>query len=259
MKYIDTHSHTAWGVDDGIQTFEEAQKALQMASEDGFETILSTPHIIPGKTNPEILEQIQKRQDELGALASSYGISIFKGGEVMLNSYFFDALREGWLPKINSGPYMLVEYNVRYDYHFQNLDNDPLFELSVAGIHPVIAHVERYFHQKLDMDVINDWADSGYVFQINATSLLGLDTKQSKKNAWFLIENGYAHTIATDTHRTGGSRIPCLSDAFAQVEKRMGSEAARLLFYDNPKAVIEGKPVQYIPVRKKKSFRFFGR
>ncbi|MEY8380730.1 tyrosine-protein phosphatase [Ileibacterium valens] len=259
MEFIDTHSHIAWHVDDGIQNIEDARIALTMAASDGIHTILSTPHVIPGRTDKNNYLKISSRQDELKQLGQEFDVDIFKGGEVMLNSHFLDTLREGWLPKIHNGPYILVEYNVRYDFAFQNLDFDPLFELSVAGYHPVIAHVERYFHKKLDMDVINDWADNDYVFQINATSLLGLDSKQSKKNAWWLIENGYAHTVATDTHRTTGYRIENLSAAYEQVCRKVGKKAADLLFYENPKNVILGRPVTDIPVHKKKSFFSFGR
>ncbi len=249
MEFIDTHSHIAWGVDDGIQSADEARTALAMARQDGIQSILSTPHVIPGRTDQNIFSQISKRQKELRDLAAEYGVEIFSGGEVMINSYFMEALRKGWLPTINGTSYMLVEYNVRYDFHFQTFDFDPIFELSVAGFHPVIAHVERYFHKKLDMDLIDEWASAGYVFQINATSLLGFDTRQAYKNAWFLLENGYAHLVATDTHRTEGSRIENLSETYEKVSRKIGKEAADLLFYENPKAVLEGREVKDLPVK----------
>lgn len=258
MEFTDLHSHIAWGIDDGIPDYDHACKALQMAEEDGIFRILSTPHIIPGQTSKEEYAQIRSRQQELKELAGKSGIEIYSGGEVMLNNHLLETMQEGWLPEIHHGPYMLVEFNVRHDYADLSFDYDPLYELKIRGIHPVVAHVERYFHKGLDYEVIDEWKNEGYVFQINATSLLGLDTPQAKKNAWELLKKGYAHVISTDTHRTEGSRIENLSAAYHQVEKKLGSEAAQLLFSDNANAVIAGKPVADLP-KPARRFGFFGR
>lgn len=258
MKFIDIHSHTAWHVDDGIQTEEEAQRALDMALEDGFEGIVSTPHIMPGRTKKKEYEDIQKRQEQLKEMGRKTGIDIYTGGEIMLNSYFLPVLKEGWLPTYNGTDYMLVEFDVRRDYASLDHSMDPLFEMSVRDIKPVVAHVERYFHKKLDTDVIDEWFENGYVLQVNATSLTGSDSRQSYKNAWYLIENGYAHAVASDTHRTEGSRIPELSTAYEAVVRRVGEEAADLLFYENPKAILEGREVTDLPIEKKKKKSLFG-
>lgn len=249
MNFTDTHSHIAWGVDDGIQTEEEARKALEMAREDGITRILSTPHIIPGRTTRESAARIRERQRELRELAGEYGVEIFFGGENFMNNDFLSALNEGWLPVIHNGPYILAEFNVRQDYHTLQFDFDCLYEMSVRQLTPVIAHVERYFHDGLDWDLIDEWFNEGYVFQINATSLLGLDSPQSKKNAWALLKKGYAHIVATDTHRTEGRRIENLSQAYEQVKNRFGQENADLLFVRNPNALIEGTEIEDMEVK----------
>ena len=48
-KYIDLHSHIAWGIDDGMPSIEDAVKALELAKDDGIVGICSTPHFIPGQ------------------------------------------------------------------------------------------------------------------------------------------------------------------------------------------------------------------
>ena len=35
-KYIDLHSHIAWGIDDGMPSREDAQSSLEDARRDGF-------------------------------------------------------------------------------------------------------------------------------------------------------------------------------------------------------------------------------
>ena len=48
MSFIDLHCHMAWDIDDGIDSREEAEKALQQAKADGIVTLAVTPHFIPG-------------------------------------------------------------------------------------------------------------------------------------------------------------------------------------------------------------------
>ena len=44
-KLIDLHAHIVPGVDDGAKSFEESLEMLQIAKEDGIETIVATPHV----------------------------------------------------------------------------------------------------------------------------------------------------------------------------------------------------------------------
>lgn len=259
MNFTDLHSHTAWGIDDGIDTKEHAAQAIAMAKADGICRILSTPHVKPGVTTKEDIKFFRQRQKELYVLAASEGVEIFSGAEVRLNDELIPALEAGWLPLINNGPYMLVEYSVREDYSLQHYTTDLLYEITVRQIHPVIAHVERYFFKGLDYDVIDEWRTAGYVFQINATSLLGQDSSFAKKNAWDLIKKGYAHVVSTDTHRIQGARIENLSKAYSEVEKKFGSKTASLLFKDNPDHILKGEPVEDLPKPEKRSFFHFGR
>lgn len=45
-KYIDLHSHIAWGIDDGMPSIENAIRSLESAKKDGIVGICSTPHFI---------------------------------------------------------------------------------------------------------------------------------------------------------------------------------------------------------------------
>ena len=64
-KFIDIHSHIAWGIDDGMPSIEDAQSALESAKADGFVGICSTPHFIPGQLDVSIYNEIVSRQMEL--------------------------------------------------------------------------------------------------------------------------------------------------------------------------------------------------
>ena len=256
-KFIDIHSHIAWGIDDGMPSIEDAQSTLELARIDGIVGICSTPHIIPGQLDRSIYDEIVSRQLELKEMSS---IPIYFGGEVMMNSEFIDGLDLGLYPSLNGSRYMLVEYNVLRDIHSIDYRDDCLYELKVRGFIPVIAHIERYFHSGLDYSIIDNWIDMGCVLQINRTSILGMHGKQIQSNALSLLDNGYCDVIATDTHRVSGNRISKLSDVYSVVSKRIGKENASVLMYENPKRILSDMDILNIEVvKKKKHFSFFRR
>ena len=82
-KFIDIHSHIAWGIDDGMPSIEDAQSSLEAACSDGIVGICSTPHFIPGQLDVSIYNEIVSRQMELKEMSP---IPIYFGGEVMMNS-----------------------------------------------------------------------------------------------------------------------------------------------------------------------------
>lgn len=256
-KFIDIHSHIAWGIDDGMPSMEDAQSSLELARNDGIVGICSTPHFIPGQLDVSIYNEIVSRQMELKEMSS---IPIYCGGEVMMNSEFIDGLAMEIYPTLNSSRYMLVEYNVLRDIHSIEYRDDCLYELKVRGYIPVIAHIERYFHSELDYSIIENWIDMGCVLQINRTSILGMHGKKIQSNALSFLDNGYCDVIATDAHRANGSRISMLSDVYSVVGKRIGLDNADILMYTNPKRILEDKDILNIEVvKKKKRFSFFRR
>lgn len=256
-KYIDLHSHIAWGIDDGMPSVEDAVGSLESAKKDGIVGICSTPHFVPGQLDVHIYNEMVTRQLELRKMSP---IPIYFGGEVMMNSEFINGLDMEIYPTLNGSRYMLVEYNVLRDIHSIEYRYDCLYELKVRGFIPVIAHIERYFHSELDYSIINHWIDMGCVLQINRTSILGMHGKQIQKNALALLDDGYCDVIATDTHRASGSRISMLSDVYSVVGKRIGFDNADILMYTNPKHILEDKDILNIEVvKKKKRFSFFRR
>ena len=256
-RFIDLHSHIAWGIDDGMPSIEDAQSSLELARNDGIVGICSKPHFIPGQLDVSIYNEIVSRQMELKEMSS---IPIYCGGEVMMNSEFIDGLDMEIYPTLNSSRYMLVEYNVLRDIHSIEYRDDCLYELKVRGYIPVIAHIERYFHSELDYSIIENWIDMGCVLQINRTSILGMHGKKIQSNALSFLDNGYCDVIATDAHRANGSRISMLSDVYSVVGKRIGFDNADILMYTNPKRILEDKDILNIEVvKKKKRFSFFRR
>ncbi len=255
---IDIHSHVAWGIDDGMPDIENAAMALDQAKADGITVIASTPHLIPGYTQ---LEDIIERQKDLKALARQKGIVIRNGAELFMNRKSIEVISEGFVRPYEGTNYQLCEYDLRRPVTELDYIDEPLYELEVKGLVPVIAHVERYFSKKLDLDLIEQWHNAGYVIQINRTSINGAHGKVCQENAFKILDAGLAHVVATDTHRASGSRVEKLSDAWQILADRYGEENADLLLSENPKAVLKGEKVRNMnisaPKKKKKKFLFF--
>ena len=253
---IDIHSHIAWQIDDGMPSKEDAITSFQTAKEDGIEIICSTPHFVCGQYDQDSIQQIRNRQKECRELAKEYNIQIAFGAEVFMNQNFPGCLKEGLYETLNQSKYLLCEFDVRKDIH-DIIDHDEyLYEITAHGMIPCIAHVERYFSKGLDMDIVSNWFEKGYVFQINRTSLYGIHGKTIQKNATSLMEQGYCHVIATDTHRSEGSRVEILSDIYSEIKKKYGEDYANLLFKTNPYRILTN---QEVISRKPKKKGFFER
>lgn len=245
MEFIDIHSHYAWDIDDGISSLEDAKTALAKAKAQGIKQIVATPHIIPETTTNLCL--IKQRIKEFIELAKNYGIQGYYGSEVMLNSDYLTGLKNNLLIPLNNGPYLLVEFNLSQGINEES--DDRLYEYSLK-YKLVIAHVERYFYNKLDLQMIQSWIDNGYIIQVNSSSFLGENGKHIKNNAYKLLEKGLIHVIANDTHRSSDRRCPNLKDTYELLIKKYSQNQIKQLMYDNPLAIISGKPVLPVKVTK---------
>ena len=245
MELIDIHSHYAWDIDDGIANLDDAKKALTKAKNQNIKRIVATPHIIPGTTND--LNLIKQRINDFIKLAKEYGIIGYCGSEVMLNDECLIGLQNDLIIPINNGPYVLVEFNLSRKINGDCLDY--LYEYSLKH-KLVIAHVERYFPNGIDLERVEEFIDSGYVIQVNASSLLGVHGKTVKNNAYELLNNGLVHIIATDTHRSTGHRIPCLQEVYQLLSKKYDYQTLKTLMYDNPLHILENESVEAIEVNQ---------
>ena len=150
--------------------------------------------------------------------------------------------------KPNKGGSSVATFFIRNE----NEVEDRLYEIQYKKYTPVIAHVERYFKDSLDIERIQDFIDNGYLIQVNATSFLGYHGKHAQKFAYQLLNQGLLHVIATDTHRCDGHRSPCLQEVFDLLVKKYSYEDIHTLMYENPLHIINNEEVD--PIEGKTSF-----
>lgn len=252
MAFIDVHGHYAWDIDDGMPTVEDAKNALELARENRISAIVATPHVTPGVHTKEDINKFIQRIDDLRLLATEYNIDILDGCELLLNHDYQEALDQNIFIPIENTHYVLVEFDVRKEIGNEQEVEERLYDLQFKGYTPIIAHIERYFKNDLDIDRINNFIDNGFIIQVNATSFLGHHGKQTKKIAYQLLDEGLIHVIATDTHRATGHRIPCLNKVFYLLEKKYNYDAIHTLMYENPLHILKNEWLE--PVYARESF-----
>lgn len=252
---VDIHSHILPGIDDGPESIEESIEMLLNASKSGVDTIVATPHLLPGEfmaTSALINQVTQELQEK--AKQENIRIQIIGGRECYLSPETFEY--EEKLERLtiaNNGRYMLVELPFG---EIPRYVNDIIYQLRTKGIIPIIAHVERYFDIIVNPNRILKFIQNGCIIQVNAGSFLWRYGRKSKETAEILLEHKMIHLIAADMHSSSSFT---LGEVFQKIVDMAGKKEAMNLFDVRPRAIVKGElisipePIEYT----RKTFRNF--
>ena len=192
-EFTDWHSHILPGVDDGVQTMEEALEILCLYERLGMKSVWLTPHIM--EDIPNATTHLKERFAELQA-AYSGNVQLHLAAENMLDNLFEERLeQDDLLPIGEKGNYLLVETS-----YFNPPINlyGILEQIKAQGYYPVLAHPERYFYmEKKDYRKLREM---GVRFQLNLPSLAGMYGKLVKNKAEMLWYDNKIHLYGTDIH-----------------------------------------------------------
>lgn len=194
----DWHCHLLAGVDDGVQKISDSVQILRAMKAAGITTVVHTPHF-----NPEIFasnteESIREAFDRyVEALPSDCldGMDIRLAGEYMVVGGFEDRNMSELL-QIEPGK-VLIEMS--YMYPSATMEQT-LFNISMAGLTPVIAHPERYLYYADKLEEYDRLADMGAQFQLNLLSLSACYGPASVRILEYLLSKGMYSYVGTDTH-----------------------------------------------------------
>ena len=78
---------------------------------------------------------------------------------------------------------------------------------------------------------------------VRVYSVTGAFGKRARECCALLLDHDLAHFVASDAH-DASTRPPVLSGAFRAIAARWGEERARRLTDDNPRAVLEHRPIE---------------
>jgi protein-tyrosine phosphatase len=241
LSMVDIHCHILPGLDDGAETMEQSVEMAEMAIEDGITHVVGTPHANGEyRYDPDLIRQ---RRDELQARVGDR-LKLATGCDFHLSFENIQDLRANpGKYTINQKNYLLVEFA---DFSIPPGTDETLHQLQLLGISPIITHPERNRLIRSKPEQLRRWLRQGCYVQITAQSLLGGFGESTQKQAEEWLKQDMVHFFASDAHGTGKRPLKLRAAYEAAAEKR-GEEVARALFFDNPLAAFEGRPLPYEP------------
>jgi protein-tyrosine phosphatase len=242
---IDIHHHCLPNVDDGPRDFDEAVALCRMAADDGIETIVATPHILRGRwqnTSRAALEEV------LASLRERVGESprLLLGSEYFFAHDVVDVLASGTIIPLAGSRYVLIEFAA---HAIPPMVEQPFYQLQLNGWTPVIAHPERNAVFQSKPQLLGSLVRLGAKTQVTAASLAGEFGSEALAASFEWIAAGMVHVVASDSHNTH-KRPPRMTAALAAVRELAGETVANALFRDNPRAIVEARPLPYDPEPK---------
>lgn len=238
---IDIHSHIIYGIDDGAKSIEESVILCRQAMENGIKSIVATPHFTNYRNIERFVIDRDSKLDFLRERLSEeeINVTLYAGAELYLNRSIFTA---GDLDEltINNSRYMLCEFPLGPFNVKEGLQ--AITELTYRGYTPIVAHPERYYEIRRNIEIIEQLLDIGVVFQVNADSLAGNIDDGAQEIATQLIKEGVAKFIASDAHD-----IYCRNMDFGKKFSTVPSEITQNdlinCFEKYPNAVINDKDI----------------
>jgi protein-tyrosine phosphatase len=243
---IDLHTHILPGVDDGVQTEEDAVEFARMAREDGVRTIVATPHCKEGffvNERASVLEAVARLAESVRR--AGIDVTIEPGAEVHLCPDLVARVRDGRAPTLgDNGKTLLLELSLtQYPVELDNL----VFQLKLADIEPVFAHPERIRYFQDDVRRYEAIARLGAHGQITTGSILGQFGSDAREFSIELLRKGLVDVLASDAHNTV-RRPPLLREALDAIRPVVGERRAESMVIDVPRALLAGEVPDVPPV-----------
>ncbi|QJC53819.1 protein tyrosine phosphatase [Paenibacillus albicereus] len=234
---IDIHTHILPGIDDGARHREHLLELAAAAVEEGITDIIATPHHANGVYwNPA--DRVKKLLAESQNVLDEHGLPLrlHPGQEIRVYAELLDHLEAGELLTLAGTSYLLLEMPAE---EMPTEMPELVYELTLLGIRPVIAHPERNLQVLREPGKLEELIALGAWTQATTHSLLGLYGKTFEKGSWSLVRSGLIHLVSSDAHHARRRGFK-LAEAYALLESRIG-RPARLYLERNARALLAGE------------------
>ena len=184
---IDIHTHILPNVDDGSDSLETSIYLLKEEIKEGITKVILTPH-----QNKQSLDKLGlvNKYNEFKESVKDLPIELYLGSEVYYYSSLKEDLKNDKVLTLMNTKYFLVEFSTRIEYNIKDI----LYDFSILGYKPIIAHIERYdYLTKEDYHEISKYA----LIQVNSSSFFN---KAYKKTCMYLLKNNLIDFVASDCH-----------------------------------------------------------
>ena len=240
---VDLHSHILPGIDDGAKTLEDAVAMCRLAAEDGTDTMVATPHRYDGVHENWPAETLRALLAELQAAVGPEPRLVL-GSELHFTHDIAEKICDTRdAISINEGPYVLIEFP---PFVIPVGCEIALYKITSAGFRPIVAHPERNRAVQEKPERYYNLSELGLYSQIDSASLAGKFGKEAEATARLLLAHNMTHAIGSDTH-SPRRRRPGLSRALEVAAGIVGEEAARALVDANPRAIVAGERLPFLP------------
>jgi protein-tyrosine phosphatase len=239
---IDLHSHVLPHLDDGAEDLPQSIAMCEALIERGVSTVVATPHV--RYDYPTQVGEMTARLGELQKATAHLDIVVLGGGEIGLDQLGrpLDELRAFGL---GGNPNALLIETPYLEWP-RGLPHE-VQRLREHGVRALLAHPERNPGVQRSVKRLEEAVAAGAFVQVTASSITGRFGQRVARTARALLEAGYVHVVASDTH---GVDTRCL-DLGGVAEAIGDSELARWLMHDVPRAILTGtEPPPRPPWRK---------
>ena len=237
---IDLHTHILPGVDDGVESEDEAVEFARVAVSDGVRVMAATPHCRDGtweNRRADVLPAVERLRERLAR--EGVPLELVPGAEVHLAPELVARVRDGRAPTLaDNGKTLLLELSLsQYPVDLENL----IFELKLAGLEVLLAHPERIRYFQEDPARYASVVRIGAWGQITTGSILGLFGERALAYSRELLRQGLVHVLASDAHDAVRSRRPVLTPALEALRPLVGERFAQSMVDATPRALLDGR------------------
>ena len=226
---IDIHSHILPFVDDGSGSVENSIAMLEDAISFGVTDMFLTPHY---RSRCKLsAEEIKVEFEKFSAVVKEKGlpINLHLGQELFYTQELKAKLKDKTVTTLANSKYILVEFSTETETDIP----EAVYELSLLGFIPIVAHLERYYYA--DDRTAFEIKQAGGLVQINAESALAKGRIYRKVKKMF--KYALVDFVASDMHWGRKNR---LADSLALVKKKFGEDAVKAVYYENAKKILKG-------------------
>jgi len=244
FRMIDLHCHLLPGIDDGSPDLDTSLRMARIAVADGITVTACTPHIYPGlyeNTGPAIRQAVIELQTQL--IEAGIALQLTQGADTHLTPNLVKGLCDGRIPSLHDSRYFLLEP----PHHVAPPRlAETVFNLLAAGYIPVITHPERLSWIEDHYETFVDLTRRGAWLQVTSGSLTGRFGPTARYWGERLLDEGWVHILATDSHGVD-RRPPLLAEGQHAAERWVGAEEAHHLVATRPQGILNNEAPERLP------------
>jgi tyrosine-protein phosphatase YwqE len=218
---VEMHNHILPCLDDGSKSVEESLEILKTLEKAGYRKIIVTPHVLTDlypNTPASIKDAYTALRQAADLEAEPHTVQIEIGAEYMVDEVLLDRFVNE-PPLLMAGKYILIEFPL---YQAPRNYKEVIFELSLKGYQPIIAHPERYLYAYRNMEFFQDLVQRGCLLQLNINSVLGGYGKMVNKLARQLIKLKVYDLLGSDIHNARQAHSLIETSVREELTKQLG-------------------------------------